>query len=70
MLATLFLVSILTFVALYLIPGDPALLILGAEADPKPWTWCGNNWGLTNPSLCSTHLAEVSCAAISAIHHL
>lgn len=35
MIATLLLVSIITFTALYLLPGDPALLILGPEAEPE-----------------------------------
>mgnify|MGYP000969600480 CR=1 FL=1 len=34
MLVTLLLVSMLTFTALYLIPGDPAVIILGTEAEP------------------------------------
>ncbi|MGI6364997.1 MAG: ABC transporter permease [Bacillota bacterium] len=49
MLATLFLVSILTFVALYLIPGDPALLILGAEADPQALDLVREQLGLNKP---------------------
>ena len=33
-LVTLFLVSILTFAVFQILPGDPALVILGVDADP------------------------------------
>lgn len=51
MLATLFLVSILTFVALYLIPGDPALLIMGTEADPQVLDLVRDQLGLNQPKV-------------------
>lgn len=51
MLATLLLVSILTFVALYLIPGDPAILILGTEADPQALELVRTQLGLDQPAI-------------------
>lgn len=51
MLATLVLVSILTFAALYLIPGDPAILILGTEADPQALELVRTQLGLNQPAL-------------------
>lgn len=49
MLATLILVSVLTFAALYLIPGDPAVLILGTEADPQALELVRSQLGLDKP---------------------
>lgn len=51
MLATLLLVSILTFVVLYLIPGDPAHLILGTEADPHALDMVRKQLGLDKPAI-------------------
>lgn len=51
MLATLLLVSILTFVALFLIPGDPAILILGTEADPQALELVRTQLGLDQPAI-------------------
>jgi peptide/nickel transport system permease protein len=49
MLATLLLVSMLTFGALYLIPGDPAVLILGTEAEPHDLELVRSQLGLDRP---------------------
>jgi|SRR5690554_234940 len=49
MLATLLLVSMLTFFVLYLIPGDPALLILGTEADEQALDLVRSQLGLDRP---------------------
>lgn len=49
MLATLLLVSMLTYLALYLIPGDPAVLILGTEADPQALELIRGQLGLDQP---------------------
>lgn len=49
MLATLLLVSMLTFTALYLIPGDPAVLILGTEAEHQDIELVRSQLGLDRP---------------------
>lgn len=50
MLVTLLVVSILTFTALYLLPGDPAQLILGTEAEPKDLELVRKQLGLDRPA--------------------
>lgn len=47
--ATLLLVSMLTFTALYLIPGDPAVLILGTEAEHQDIELVRSQLGLDRP---------------------
>ena len=49
MLATLAVVSILTFFTLFVLPGDPALLILGTEADPGALELVRTQLGLDRP---------------------
>lgn len=49
MLITLLLVSMMTFAVLYLIPGDPALLILGTEAEPHDLALVRSQLGLDRP---------------------
>jgi peptide/nickel transport system permease protein len=49
MLATLLLVSMLTFVVLYLLPGDAARMILGTEAPPEALELLRNQLGLDRP---------------------
>jgi peptide/nickel transport system permease protein len=49
MLFTLLLVSVLTFLALFLLPGDPAMLILGTEADARSLELIRNQLGLDQP---------------------
>lgn len=49
MLLTLLLVSMLTFSVLYLIPGDPALLILGTEAEAQDLALVRAQLGLDRP---------------------
>lgn len=49
MLVTLLLVSMLTFTALYLIPGDPAVIILGTEAEPGELELVRAQLGLDQP---------------------
>lgn len=49
MLATLFIVSALTFLILYFLPGDPAILILGTEADPQALALVRAQLGLDLP---------------------
>lgn len=49
MLLTLALVSVATFAALYILPGDPAQLILGTEADPAALESLRNQLGLDAP---------------------
>ena len=45
----LFGVSLLTFLVLRLIPGDPALLILGERATPAQWEALRSQMGLDRP---------------------
>ena len=47
-IAVLFVVSLITFVVLLCIPGDPAQLILGVEATPKRLRPCVPRWGWTS----------------------
>ena len=54
--ATLLLVSVLVFVVIRVIPGDPALLILGPESDPQTVAQLREGMGL-NRSL-SVQYAE------------
>lgn len=61
MLATLFLVSLLTFVALYLLPGDPALLMLGPEAEPQEVELVRAQLGLNQP-LATRYIAWLKAA--------
>lgn len=49
MLLTLVLVSVLTFAALFILPGDPAQLILGTEADPAALASLRSQLGLNAP---------------------
>lgn len=49
LLVTLLLVTIVTFLFLYLIPGDPAALILGTEADPEALLLLRQQLGLDQP---------------------
>ena len=51
MLAALLLVSVVTFLVLYFIPGDPATLILGTEADPQSLELLRSQLGLDRPVL-------------------
>jgi peptide/nickel transport system permease protein len=51
MFATLVLISLVTFIALYLIPGDPAALILGTEADPQALELVRSQLGLDQSPL-------------------
>ncbi len=47
--ATLFIISLITFTALQVLPGDPALLILGTEGDPEAVEALRNRLGLDDP---------------------
>ena len=44
LVVTLFLISAVTFFTVNVLPGDPAILILGTEGDPERLTPCGRNW--------------------------
>lgn len=41
---TLLLISVMVFALIRLIPGDPALLMLGDMADPRAWPTCAATW--------------------------
>ena len=56
----LFLVSITVFSVLFVLPGDPAQIILGINATPSPWPACGRTWGWTSPSWASTATGSAS----------
>lgn len=49
LVATLFVVTLIAFVVFRLIPGDPALIILGVEADPAAVTQLHHELGLDQP---------------------
>ena len=49
-LVTLFLVSILTFAVFQILPGDPALVILGVDATRCRLSSSIRKWASTNPS--------------------
>src|SRR5262245_18652071 len=49
--ATLFLVSVVVFVVVRIIPGDPALLIMGTEASPEAAAALRRAMGLDRPIL-------------------
>ena len=46
---TLFLVSILTFAVFQILPGDPALVILGVDADPAQLQQLRDEMGMDQP---------------------
>jgi len=47
----LFLVSIAVFAVLFVLPGDPAQIILGIKTPRRsPWPACAPIWGWTSPS--------------------
>ena len=48
-LVTLFLVSILTFAVFQILPGDPALVILGVDADPLQIEQLHQEMGIDQP---------------------
>ena len=48
-LVTLFLVSILTFAVFQILPGDPALVILGVDADPMQIEQLHQEMGIDQP---------------------
>ncbi len=50
-LATLFAASVLVFLALEILPGDPALLILGIDASPETVETLREQMGLNRPAL-------------------
>ena len=50
LIITLFVVSLLAFLAFQIVPGDAAARILGTEATPEP---CAIRWGWTDPCWCS-----------------
>lgn len=47
----MFLVSLITFAALQVLPGDPALLILGTESSPEALAAIRSQLGLNKPAL-------------------
>jgi len=49
MLATLFFVSILVFLVIRVLPGDPALIIMGAEGNPETTARLRESMGLNRP---------------------
>jgi peptide/nickel transport system permease protein len=49
LVATLFMVALIAFTVFRLIPGDPALLILGVEADPAAVATLHHQLGLDEP---------------------
>ena len=51
-IAVLFVVSLITFVVLLCIPGDPAQLILGVEATPEKVEALRASMGLDRPWYC------------------
>ena len=51
LIATMFLISLLTFVAFHIIPGDPAQLILGTEASPEKLQQLRHALGTDQPLL-------------------
>ena len=48
-LVTLFLVSLLTFAVFQILPGNPALVILGVDADPAQIQQLEDEMGLDKP---------------------
>lgn len=51
LLTTLFLISLITFLAFKVLPGDPASIILGVDADPLQLEALRNELGLNEPLL-------------------
>ena len=49
-LPTLFLVALLVFLLMHLIPGDPAQVLLGEGADPASLATLHRQWGLDQPA--------------------
>ena len=49
LVTTLFLISVLTFIAFHIVPGDPALLILGTEASPEQIEQMHHELGMDRP---------------------
>ena len=49
MVATLFFVSVLVFVVIRVLPGDPALVIMGTEGSPEAMERLGEAMGLNRP---------------------
>ncbi len=45
LIITLFIVSLLAFLAFQVIPGSPATSMLGTNATRKPWRSWRRNWG-------------------------
>jgi glutathione transport system permease protein len=41
-------VAVLVFLFVHLLPGDPARLAAGPDADEQPWSWCAD-LGLDKP---------------------
>jgi glutathione transport system permease protein len=48
-------VAVLVFLFVHMLPGDPARLIAGPEADAQVIDWCASSLGSTSRCICSLH---------------
>ncbi|MFC7589360.1 hypothetical protein ACFQYP_41025 [Nonomuraea antimicrobica] len=55
----------IVFVALRVLPGDPAELILGSQATLTNWPRSAPRWAWTGPCSCSTSPTWATCCAWS-----
>jgi len=58
---TLWLASLVVFVVLEVLPGDPALLMLGVDARPDTLAACAPRWGWTSRRRSVTSPGSVVC---------
>ena len=55
-------VTIIMFFMIHLIPGDPAVTILGQRANPRPSPLLHQQWGLNQPLTSSTGCSSTGCS--------
>jgi peptide/nickel transport system permease protein len=59
--AVLFLVSLTVFSVLFVLPGDPAQIILGMNASPETLAALRSRLGLDQPFWSSTSVGSAAC---------
>ncbi len=67
LIPTLLIVAVLVFLFVHMLPGDPARLIAGPEADAQVVAMVRQQLGLDQPRMCSSGtISPAYCRAISA----
>lgn len=63
LIPTLLIVAVLVFLFVHMLPGDPARLIAGPEADAQVVAMGASSWGLTSRCMSSSGTTSPTCCA-------